>query len=188
MDVIFRGQHLTLDDDFRTYASDHLDKISRHLPQADHATVDVRHEAKGDDGRYVVQVTVSVNGAYLRAEERAFDLLAAVDSTVSVLDRQAKQFKEKKLLKSERRVSKEERLPHEHEKKTHLPPDSELILGRVVRMKRFPMKPMTEAEAIEQMEALGHDFFMFQDADRDTLAVLYRRRDSDYGMILPETK
>ena len=55
-------------------------------------------------------------------------------------------------------------------------------------MKHFSMKPMTEAEAIEQMEALGHDFFMFQDADRDTLAVLYRRRESDYGMILPETK
>jgi putative sigma-54 modulation protein len=189
MDVIFRGQHLTLDDNFRSYANEHLDKISRHLPQADHAIVDVRREAKGDEGRYVVQVTVSVNGVYLRAEERAFDLLAAVDSTVDVLDRQAKRFKEKKLLKSERRVSKDDRVPHEpEEKRPRLPEDAELILGRVVKMKRFPMKPMTEAEAIEQMEALGHDFFLFQDADKDTLAVLYRRRDTDYGMILPETK
>lgn len=189
MDVIFRGQHLTLDDKFRTYASGHLEKIARHLPLADHAIVDVRREAKGEEGRYVVQVTVSVNGAYLRAEERAFDLLAAVDSTVDALDRQAKRFKETKILRSERRVSKDERLPQEPgEKRPALPQDSELILGRVVRIKRFPMKPMTEAEAIEQMEALGHDFFLFQDADRDTLAVLYRRRDTDYGMILPETR
>ena len=109
MDVIFRGQHLTLDDDFQTYASEHLDKISRHLPQADHAVVDVRHEAKGDEGRYVVQVTVSVNGAHLRAEERAFDLMAAVDSTVAALDRQAKRFKETKLLQE--RAAREQGRP-----------------------------------------------------------------------------
>ncbi len=60
-------------------------------------------------------------------------------------------------------------------------------MGRVVRIKRFPMEPMTEAEAIEQMELLGHDFFLFQDADKDTLAVLYRREDGAYGMILPDT-
>ncbi|MFQ5473292.1 MAG: sigma 54 modulation/S30EA ribosomal C-terminal domain-containing protein, partial [Dehalococcoidia bacterium] len=69
-----------------------------------------------------------------------------------------------------------------------LPADAELIEGRVVRKKQFSMKPMTEAEAIEQMELLGHNFFLFQDTDKDTLALLYRRRDGDYGMILPETE
>ena len=59
-------------------------------------------------------------------------------------------------------------------------------MGRVVRIKRFPMKPMTEAEAIDQMELLGHNFFLFQDADKDTLALLYRRQDGGYAMILPE--
>ena len=188
METIFRGQHLHIDERFREHASERLAKIGRHLPAADHAIVDVRREAKGDEGRYVVQLTVSANGKFLRAEERNFDLMAAVDSASEALDRQAVRFKETKLLRSERRVSKDERLPipKDGETRQKLPPDTELVLGRVVRIKRFPMKPMTEAEAIEQMEALGHDFFLFEDTDKDTLAVLYRRQDYDYGMILPE--
>ncbi len=189
METIFRGQHLHIDERFRTYAGERLSKIDRHLPLADHAIVDVRREAKGDEGRFVVQVTVSANGTFLRAEERNFDLLAAVDATIDALSAQAKRFKEKKLLRSERRVDKEERLPRdgEAEQEPPLPPGAELVLGRVVRMKQFRMKPMTEAEAIEQMELLGHDFFLFEDVDKDTLALLYRRQDGDYGMIIPES-
>jgi putative sigma-54 modulation protein len=187
MDVIFRGQHLTIGDDFRLHASDHLQKLARHLPSADHAIIDVRREAKGDEGRYVVQVTISANGTYLRAEERNYDILAAVDAAADVLDRQAKRFKERRLLRSERRVDKDHRLPGEaaaEEEEPRLPPDAEIIGGRVVRLKTFPMKPMTEAEAIEQLEMLGHNFYLFHDADRDEMALLYRRNDGDYGLIL----
>jgi putative sigma-54 modulation protein len=189
MEIIFRGQHLTISDDFRKYASDHLNKLTRYLPVADHAIVDVRREAKGEEGRYVVQVTVSANGTFLRAEERSFELQAAIDQTTDALSRQVKRFKETKLLRSERRVDKDHRLPveTEAEERPALPPDAELVLGRVVRIKRFPMEPMTEAEAIEQMELLGHNFFLFQDADKETLAMLYRRDDGEYGMILPDT-
>lgn len=187
MDIIFRGQHLTINDSFRAHAAEHLNKIARHLPMADHAIVDVRREAKGDEGRYVVQVTVSANGSFLRAEERNYDLIAAVDATVATLDNQAKRFKERKVLRSSRRIDKHQ-LPEESvEKEPELPPDAELVEGRVVRLKRFALKPMTEAEAIEQMEALGHNFFLFRDADRDEIALLYRRQDGHYGLILQET-
>jgi ribosomal subunit interface protein len=187
METIFRGQHLHIDDRFREHANERLSKISRYLPMADHAIVDVRREAKGDEGRFVVQVTVSANGTFLRAEERNFDLTACIDAASDALARQATRFKEKKLLRSERRVSKEDRLPIEKpEPEERKPSDVEFVLGRVVRIKRFAMKPMTEAEAIEQMELLGHDFFLFEDTDKDTLAVLYRRQDDDYGMIVPE--
>jgi putative sigma-54 modulation protein len=188
MEIIFRGQHITISDDFRKYASDHLNKLSRYLPVADHAIVDVRREAKGDEGRYVVQVTVNANGTFLRAEERNFELNTAVDQATDALSRQAKRYKETKLLRSERRVDKDHRLPVQEDEpqRSPLPPDAELVLGRVVRMKHFPMEPMTEAEAIEQMELLGHNFFFFQDADKETLAVLYSRDDGDYGMILPD--
>jgi putative sigma-54 modulation protein len=190
MEIIFRGQHLTLSDSFRKYAGDHLAKLSRYLPVADHAIVDVRREAKGDEGRYVVQVTVSANGTFLRAEERSFELEAAIDEAADALSRQVKRFKETKLLRSERRVDKDHRLPIEPEEppRQKLPPDAEIVLGRVVRLKHFPMEPMTEAEAIEQMELLSHKFFLFHDADKESLAVLYRRDDGDYGMILPEMK
>jgi putative sigma-54 modulation protein len=191
MEIIFRGQHVHIDDRFREYTASRLAKVVRYLPLADHAIVDLRKEAKADEGRYVVQITVSANGTFLRAEDRNFDVLAAVDAATDALSRQAKRFKETKVLRSTRRVSKEERLPAAAAEETgaqeQLPPDAELVLGRVVRMKRFAMKPMTEAEAIEQMELLGHNFFFFEDVDKDTLAVLYRRNDGDYGMIIPET-
>lgn len=187
MEIIFRGQHVHIEDRFREHATERLNKLSRYLPMADHAIVDVRREAKGDVGRYVVQVTVSANGTFMRAEERNFDLLTALDATGDALSQQVKRFKEKKVLRSERRVNKEELMPKLEPAREPLPPDTELVLGRVVRLKHFPMKPMTEAEAIEQMEMLSHDFFLFEDTDKGTLAVLYRRRDGDYGMILPET-
>ena len=187
MDVIFRGQHLTISDRFRKYAADHLARIERHLPTAEHAIVDVRREAKSGEGRFVVQVTIDANGTYLRAEERNHDMEAAVDAVAHVLDRQAKRFKERKILRSERRVSKEDRLPDTGSPEDErLPPDAEIVAGRVVRIKHFTMKPMTEAEAIEQMEMLGHTFFLFRDADREQLALVYQRADGDFGLILED--
>ncbi|MDO8614255.1 MAG: ribosome-associated translation inhibitor RaiA [Dehalococcoidia bacterium] len=189
MEIIFRGQHLSVSDGFRRHATERLNKLTRYLPMADHAIVDLRREAKGEDGRYVVQVTVNANGTFLRAEERNFEELAAIDAAVNALSQQAKRFKERRVLRSERRVDKESRLPVEGEEaaaEASLPPGVAIIGGHVVRLKRFAMKPLTEAEAIEQMELLGHSFFLFKDADREELALLYRRRDGDYGMILPE--
>ncbi len=189
MELIFRGQHLTISDEFRDYAGEKLGRLARYLPVVEHAIVDVRREAKGSDGRFVVQVTLNANGTFLRAEERSFDLMAAVDATSAVLSQQVKRFKEKKLYRSERWANKEERLPASEgdEEEPSMPPETELVSGRVVKVKRFAMKPMTEAEAIEQMELLGHTFFLFRDADRDLLALLYQRQDGDYGMILPES-
>jgi putative sigma-54 modulation protein len=188
MDVIFRGQHLTIRDNFRKYATDQLSRIERHLPMADHAIVDIRRESKSGEGRFIVQVTISANGNYLRAEERNHDIEAAVDAVSDVLDRQVKRFKERKVLRSERRVSKDERVPVQADESEgqRLPPDTEIVAGKVVRIKHFQMKPMTEAEAIEQMELLGHNFFLFRDADRDELALIYKRADNDYGLILEE--
>ena len=188
MEMIFRGKHLTVSDQFRGYASDKIGKLVRYLPAVNHAIVDLRREAKGSSGRYVVQVTLNANGTFLRAEERSPELEAAVDAAVEALSQQVKRFKEKKLYRSERRVSKEERLPIAGgEEGEETPSEAEMVSGYVVKVKRFAMKPMTEAEAIEQMELLGHTFFLFHDADRNVLALLYQRRDGDYGLILPES-
>src|SRR3970040_891871 len=137
MEIIFRGQHLHVDDHFREHATERLGKVSPYLPMADHAIVGVRREAKGDVGRYVVQVTVNANGTFMRAEERNFDLLTAIDATSDALATQVKRFKEKKVLRSERRVNKEDLIPQPEEAREALPPDTELVLGRVVRLKRF---------------------------------------------------
>ncbi len=185
MELIFRGKHLDLGESFRDYATKRLSRLSRYVPLAEHAIIDVRREAKGSGGRFVVQVTVDVDGTYLRAEERAEQLEAAVDAVSDVLSRQVVRFKQKKLYRSERRVDKEALAVAAEE--AGLPQDAEMISGRVVKRKSFVVKPMTEAEAIEQMELLGHGFFLFRDEDRQELALLYRRRDGDYGLILPES-
>src|SRR3972149_4544879 len=106
METIFRGQHLHIDDGFRKYAAERLNRLTRYLPMADHAIIDVRREAKGEEGRFVVQVTINANGTFLRAEERNLDLMVAVDATTNALSQQVKRFKEKKLLRSERRGGK----------------------------------------------------------------------------------
>jgi ribosomal subunit interface protein len=188
MELIFRGKHVTLEESFRDYAAKKLSRLARYVPLAEHAIIDVRREAKGSGGRFVVQVTVNVDGTYLRAEERAVQLQAAVDAVSDVLSRQVTRFKQKKLYRSERRVDKEAlAVAAEAAQEPDLPEDAELISGRVVKRKSFIVKPMTEAEAIEQMELLGHSFFLFQDEDQHELALLYRRRDGDYGLILPES-
>src|SRR3972149_3889276 len=168
MELIFRGKNVTLGEDFREYAARKLERLSRYLSLAEHAIVDVRREAKGSDGRFVVQVTLNANGTFLRAEERSAQLEAALDSVSDILSRQATRFKQ-------RRGDRE------------LPRGVEITSGRVVKRKQFAVKPMTEAEAVEQMELLGHNFFLFRDEDRQGLGLLYRRRDGDYGLILPES-
>ncbi len=188
MKLIFRGKNLTLGESFRDYAAKKLGRVARYVPLAEHAIIDVRREAKGSGGRFVVQVTVNVDGTYLRAEERAEQLEAALDAVSDVLSRQVVRFKQKKLYRSERRVDKEAlAVAAEVAEEPELPQDAEVISGRVVKRKSFVVKPMSEAEAIEQMELLGHSFFLFRDDDRQELALLYRRRDGDYGLILPES-
>jgi putative sigma-54 modulation protein len=188
MELIFRGKHLNLKDDFREYAEKKLSRISRYLPVAEHAIVDVRREGKESDGRFVVQVTVNANGTFLRAEERAGQLEAAIDAVSDILSRQVTRFKKKSLYRSQRRAGKEEVVvAPDAEDEPDLPPGAQIVSGKVVKRKQFAVKPMTEAEAVEQMELLGHNFFLFRDEDRQALALLYRRRDGDYGLILPES-
>jgi ribosomal subunit interface protein len=186
MELIFRGKHLTLDDDFREHADKKLGRLARYLPAAEHAIIDVRKEAK-EDGRFVVQVTVNANGTFLRAEERAERLEAALDAVSDVLSRQVKRYKQRKLYRSQRRQKGAAAVQAGAEEEPRLPPGAEIVAGHVVKRKRFTVKPMTEAEAVEQMELLGHNFFLFRDEDRQELALLYRRRDGDYGLILPES-
>src|SRR3990172_5365849 len=186
MEMIFRGRHLTISDEFRDYAGQRLGRLTRYLPSADHAIVDVRREAKGSDGRFVVQVTLNANGTFLRAEERAAQLEAAIDSVSDVLSRQVTRFKQRRIARGQRRAEKgpiAEASAEEGE--PELPPGVEIISGRVVKRKQFAVKPMTEAEAVEQMELLGHNFFLFRDEDRQGLALLYPPPGRGHGPLPP---
>jgi putative sigma-54 modulation protein len=193
MELTFRSRHVTVTDSLRNYTIRKLSRLGRYLPPVDEAVVELRQEGGENARRYVVQLTVNCDGTYLRAEERGTVLLATIDAAADVLSRQVRRYKEK-VYHSDKHIKAREAalagkavVPEEVEEE-ELDEETEIVMGRVVRVKRFAVKPMTEEEAIEQMELLHHDFFLFFDADAGTYALLYRRREGDYGMIIPETR
>jgi putative sigma-54 modulation protein len=194
MELTFRSRHVTVTDSLRDYTNRKLSRLSRYLPPVDEAVVELKQEGGESARRYVVQLTVNCDGTYLRVEERGSRLMPTIDAAADVLSRQARRYKEKVYHRDKHVKARQAALvgkvtePAEVEEEAEQERDQEveIVLGRVVRVKRFPVKPMTEEEAIEQMELLDHDFFLFFDADANTYALLYRRREGDYGMIIPE--
>jgi putative sigma-54 modulation protein len=121
-------------------------------------------------------------GKLLRAEERSGDILAAVDAAIDKMYRQIDRYKGrgKRRRRGKARDVAEELFEVEEEL------DLDFETGPVVRRKRFAMTPMTEGEAIEQLELLDHDFFVYYDADAASVNVVYRRKDGGYGILEPE--
>ena len=188
MDVIVRGKHFDVPDHVAERARRKLGKLPHYLPLLEDAAVevDLAHEkAKEPDQRYVARVKVSARGVHLQAAERAAKPEAAVDQAAQALTRQAQRHKQR-LYRRGRPASPKalavQSTPQLAEELEEEPAQPE----QVARVKRFSVKPMTAAEALEQMRALRHDFFLFHDADLGQFALLYRRRDGDYGLIIPE--
>jgi putative sigma-54 modulation protein len=143
-------------------------------------------QSKDADQRAVVQMTLSVNGALLRSEEKAADFYTAVDSAADVLDRQIERYKGKLYGRHKpgaaartglaRRVSLQS-------PEAETAPEAET---RVRRVKVFRVEPMDEEEAMERMELLDHDFFVFLNVATNRLGIVYRRKDGNYGLLDPQ--
>lgn len=176
MELVIRGKNLEVSEAVKGHIQRKLGKLERHLPNIDKVEVEVSSEKTRSAGdRFVVQVTIDSRGTLLRGEERATTIDAALDAVVDVLNRQIERFKGK-LYSSRRRATSAGRgLAVQQEE-----------VSRVVRQKRFLVRPMTSEEAVEQMELLGHNFFIFVDVESGEFRVLYRRSDGDYGLIEPE--
>lgn len=188
MEIVLRGALIQADARLQDYAQNRIGKLDRLLPSAREAVVEVRQEqARSANDRIVVQVTVNANGTFLRAEERAADAHTALDEAIDALGKQMRRHKSR-VYRSERsahvarHAEEAARAPQPEDLDTE---DDDLVAGHVVRVKRFAIKPMSVEEAVEQMELLGHTFFLFFDASANQYALLYRRRDGDYGMIQP---
>ncbi len=176
MQLIIKGKNMEITDSLREYVQRKLSKLGRHLPTIDEVRVELSTESVKSKDRQVVQVTMRSNSTILRAEERSADMLAAIDAVRDKLQRQIKRYKEKPIRMRERAQAAVQRLE----------PGLEEAAPRIVRTKRFVLRPMTQEEAIEQMELVGHDFFVFYNSTADAINVLYRRRDGNYGLLQPE--
>ena len=174
MDLQISSQGIEILPTVKDYIEKKFGKFDRHFQYINGTKVELSEQnTKSQDQRYRVQVTLDANGTLLRAEERAENLLIAIDKVVPVIDRQIERYKGKLNKKTTNGPSIKSKLNEE--------PAPELV-----RTKRFAMKPMSVEDAIEQMELLGHDFFLFYNSATKEYNLLYRRKDGNYSIIEPE--
>ncbi len=161
------------------YATKRISKMARYLPSIDAGKVEIADEGtRQPDQRFVVQVTLESNGVMIRAQERAEDVRMAIDRVVDALTNRVQQYKGKRFEKTKDTVRKMEPALDGEETEPERP-------ARVVKTKQFELKPMPVDEATEQMELLGHDFFLFVNSENGKANLLYRRKDGNYGLIQP---
>ncbi len=173
------GQNMELTPAVRRYVERKMGKLNRHLPNIIESIVEISEEkTKSPQQRYLVRVTIDTSTNRLHGEERGQDPLTAIDKATEVMNRQIEHYKGK-LYDKGRGSSLARGQPSEE---AEAPPPS----GQVVKVKRFAIKPMSMSEAVDQMELLEHDFFLFLNADTEEVNLLYRRRDGNYGLIEPE--
>ncbi|QGP92198.1 Ribosome hibernation promotion factor [Neomoorella glycerini] len=173
MEIIIRGKNLPVTDALKQYIVKRLSKIERYLEGVDEVQVNL---AVNRDS-HVVEVTIPLNGYLLRGEEATGDMYGSVDLVVEKLEKQIAKYKTKLARKLKNGTLKE--LVVEN-------PEEAAPEPKLIRTKRFPIKPMPVEEAILQMNLLGHNFFVFSNAETEEVNVLYRRRDGNYGLIEPE--
>ena len=179
MELQIAGTNTELTPAVRRYIERKLSKLNRHLPNIIESKVEISEEkTRSPQQHYLVRVTVAGSGAVFHGEERGEDLFTAIDKVATIMTRQLEHYKGK--LYEKGRGSSFARGEFSEELETVRP------ARKVVRVKRFAIKPMLVAEAADQMELLGHAFFLFLNADTEELNLLYRRKDGNYGLIEPE--
>lgn len=179
MELQITGTNLEIPPRAQRYIETKFSKLTKHLPDIIDIKVEVSEEGtKSPLQRYVVKAIVNSGvGPIFHGEERAEDLLIAADRTMEVLTRQLEKHKGK--LYDRGRGN-----PYARGKFNHEEPSENV--KRIVKTKSFVIEPMVREEAIEQMEKLGHDFFLFTEEKSGELELLYRRKDGNYGIIHPQ--
>ena len=169
------GRGVEVSDAIRSYAEKRLRKLERQLPDPRiELELYAEHNPSIRD-HHVAEATVWTRGPVLRAREASSDVRAAIDQLVDKLERQVTRYREKR----KRRRSVRASAPAVNEG-TQMPEEPE-----IVRTKQFALGPMTPEEAVLQLELVGHDFFVFRNADSNEINVVYRRNEGGYGLIEP---
>lgn len=179
MEFSVRGKNVELTPALRRYVEKKVGRIEKYFEIPLHAQVTLSVERN----RHIVEVTVALDGIMLRGEEVQNDMYASIDLVVEKLEKQIEKYKTR--LYRRLRQNSETRTG-ERELESAEAQESEEEGARIVRVKRFSMKPMAVEEAIMQMNLIGHDFFVFVNSETEQVGVIYRRKDGNYGLIEPE--
>jgi putative sigma-54 modulation protein len=174
MNIIINGRHLEITPALKSYAEEKIRKFDRYLSNITEAIVTLSIEKKY---RHKAEVLLKANGLMIQAEGVTGEIYSAIDEVVEKLDKQVKKYKEK--LVSYRKGEGKALL------EVQASPESLSEAGKIIKRKRFDMKPMDPNEAAMQMELLDKDFFVFSNDTTGAINVIYRRKDGNYGLIEP---
>ena len=180
MNLQVKGRNLEVSDQIRQYAEDKLGKLDRLVNDPTRVELELAVEKNPSIAdNQIAEATVWTKGPVLRARESSGDMKASIDQLVDKLERQVKRYRDK-------------RRPRKHDRPESAVPEPGLLerleedqATAIVKTKQFAVKPMAPDEAVLQLELVGHDFFVFRNAESDEVNVVYRRRDGNYGLIEP---
>ena len=176
MEIIIHGDKIKVTDAMKSYIEEKLGRLDKYLENSDSVRATVIVKVKGH--LQTMEITIPLKSFILRSEETQEDFYAAVDKTIDKLERQIR--------KNKTRLMSRKSKPSYDFNFDMIELPEEIKESKIVKRKTIEVKPMDEEEAILQMELIGHQFYMYKDADTNKPAVVYKRNDGNYGVIESE--
>ncbi len=174
MKFIISGKNIPVSDGLRTAVEEKLGKLERYFTADTEVIVTLSMEKE----RQKIEVTIPVKGSIIRSEQTSNDMYVSIDLVEEVIERQLRRYKNKIIDRKQSGGNFQQAfIDNEYE-------ESEDV--RIIRSKKFDIKPMYPEDACVQMELLGHNFFVFNNAETDQINVVYKRKGNTYGLIEPE--
>lgn len=174
MRFIITGRNIEVTPGLRDAVQDKIGKLERYFTPDTEVVVTLSVQK----GRQTIEVTIPTKGNIIRAEESSSDMYVSIDLVEEIIERQIIKYKKKLIDKKQAALSFSQAFIDEESE-----PEEEI---QIVKTKRFGIKPMDAEEACIQMELLGHNFYVFLNADTDEVNVVYKRKGNTYGLIEPE--
>jgi putative sigma-54 modulation protein len=188
MDVLIKGRNIPVTEALERYATEKVERVARFFDEGrsdSRAEVELIHERnRAISEPEVAEATLFINGSVLKASEASEDMYASIDRMSDKLERQVKRYRGRQIDRWQGQLKNAPEVPDDAAR-PFVVEEEEEIGARIVRTKQFQMKPMSEEEAVLQLELLDHDFYVFTSADTGEINVVYRRRDGNYGLIEP---
>jgi putative sigma-54 modulation protein len=174
MRITISGRNIELTDGLKAAVEEKISKLEKYFtPETEvYVTLSVEKE------RQKIEVTIPVKGNIIRSEQVSNDMYVSIDLVEEIIERQLKKYKNKIIAKQQNTSNFRKEFVEKE-----IDSDDEI---RIIRTKKFDMKPMYAEDACVQMELLGHDFFVFVNAETDDVNVVYKRKGNTYGLIEPE--
>ena len=175
MNISITGRNIELTDGLKAAVEEKLSKLDKYFVRDTevHVTMSVEKE------RQKVEVTVPMKGHIIRAEQVSNDMYVSIDLAEEIIERQLKKYRNKL-------VTKKQTASFFNDNFSDVDGDDSEDEIKIIKTKRFGIKPMYPEDACIQMELLGHDFFVFMNAETDEVNVVYKRNGNTYGLIEPE--